>query len=728
MRVSVIAGLTRECFQAPIYGADTSGTLFDEGVSWNLGELDTILDDLCRETGASLEGVTNPYLYFGMWKTTFAWHIEDMNLYSINYLHFGEAKRWYGVPPESAYRLEEYAKSHFADGFKSCPNFLRHKTTLISPKCLKDAGIPVVSGIQMPGHFIVTFPCGYHQGFNCGFNCAEAINFASEAWIDKAKHATPCRCISDAVSIDMSFFIRKFRPHELEEMTPPELLDDHILDEKELEEAWEREKERNVSAGQHVERRICAVCCEGGILSTEVSDSKDDACESQMMEMCSECSVHVHRRCYGIAPDAPRGVWKCDRCEEAPKFVKCMLCPNAGGAFKKVHDEDDEKESRWVHVQCALWMPEVFFGKPYCLSEVQGLELIGRDRWELVCAVCRKQRKTKARGACIQCSKNTCATAYHVTCAQQAGLHIRQRSALEGAETFCAVHDPVKGASGLENLTDGQLVCWGAHGLLEGKIRTITKEKFCHVTFNDDASSSRLIPDDCVKQDEEAVAKGEEHAVLVRWCDGKDYPAELESPYEVSSVELENNEGWYIGVLPAHTVFTDKPAAKKASRGAGESSRKRKGGDGTYGTRQTVNTMTPKTRNWTALLKSVAVLGEEVRCKDEVGILIWNADKEMTEVEYKINGTKKVGSLSQFEIAAGCRLKNAKVSVRLVKTGAALGQEAADQAMQDGTARVEGNQAAKKSKAESSRRTTRLWLQWCHCCRLVAGFRITGVL
>uniref|UniRef100_A0A673IET5 [histone H3]-trimethyl-L-lysine(9) demethylase n=1 Tax=Sinocyclocheilus rhinocerous TaxID=307959 RepID=A0A673IET5_9TELE len=204
-------------FNPPIYGADVNGTLYDPDVKeWNVGHLNTILDTVEHDSGITIEGVNTPYLYFGMWKTTFAWHTEDMDLYSINYLHFGEPKSWYCVPPEHGKRLERLAKGFFPGSSQNCEAFLRHKMTLISPSILKKYGIPFEKITQEAGEFMVTFPYGYHAGFNHGFNCAESTNFATRRWIDYGKQAILKMVISHNITISMDVFVRKFQPERYE--------------------------------------------------------------------------------------------------------------------------------------------------------------------------------------------------------------------------------------------------------------------------------------------------------------------------------------------------------------------------------------------------------------------------------------------------------------------------------------------------------------------------------
>ncbi|XP_015592194.1 lysine-specific demethylase 4A isoform X2 [Cephus cinctus] len=204
-------------YVAPIYGADVSGSLTDPDVKeWNINHLGTILDYVNKDYGISIDGVNTAYLYFGMWKTTFAWHTEDMDLYSINYLHFGSPKTWYAIPPEHGRRLERLASGFFPSSYQSCPAFLRHKMSLISPQILRQYSIPCDKITQEAGEIMITFPYGYHAGFNHGFNCAESTNFAAPRWVEYGKRATQCTCSKDMVKISMDTFVKRFQPDRYE--------------------------------------------------------------------------------------------------------------------------------------------------------------------------------------------------------------------------------------------------------------------------------------------------------------------------------------------------------------------------------------------------------------------------------------------------------------------------------------------------------------------------------
>lgn len=120
-----------------------NGSLMDKNSNiWNINRLGTILDYVRKDYCIEIHGVNTPYLYFGMWATPFAWHVEDMDLYSINFLHFGDIKTWCAIPPQYAHLLEELARTKFSASYAACSEFLRHKTTIIRPDELTNAGIP----------------------------------------------------------------------------------------------------------------------------------------------------------------------------------------------------------------------------------------------------------------------------------------------------------------------------------------------------------------------------------------------------------------------------------------------------------------------------------------------------------------------------------------------------------------------------------------------------------
>ena len=108
--------------------------------------------------------------------------------------------------------FEQAMRSIWSSDAKNCDQFLRHKTYLVSPSLLKSQyGITVNKLVHYEGEFVITFPYGYHSGYNIGYNCAESVNFATEQWLDYARIAKKCNCESDSVWIDVDEIERKLR-------------------------------------------------------------------------------------------------------------------------------------------------------------------------------------------------------------------------------------------------------------------------------------------------------------------------------------------------------------------------------------------------------------------------------------------------------------------------------------------------------------------------------------
>ncbi|CAL8283118.1 unnamed protein product [Lota lota] len=191
---------------------------------------------------------------------------------------------------------------------------------------------------------------------------------------------------------------------ELREMGMPLL--DEITMETVMEE-FERHCHDNMSHAMQTEEGL-GIEYDDDVVC-EVCHSPDGEDNNEMV-FCDKCNICVHQACYGIQK-VPEGSWLCRTCALglAPR---CQLCPQRGGAMKPTRSG-----TKWAHVSCALWIPEVSIGNPEKMEPITNVSHIPSSRWALLCCIC--QDKT---GACIQCSAKNCRIAFHVTCGLQAKL------------------------------------------------------------------------------------------------------------------------------------------------------------------------------------------------------------------------------------------------------------------------------------------------------------------
>lgn len=367
-------------YAAPLYGADMPGTLFDERTKeWNLGKLDNILDVL----GSKIPGVNTAYLYLGMWKATFAWHLEDVDLYSINYLHFGAPKQWYSISQGDARRFEAAMKSIWPTDAKACDQFLRHKTFLISPsQLMSNYNIKVNKITHHPGEFVITFPYGYHSGYNLGYNCAEAVNFGLESWLPYGRVAKKCDCseAQDSVWIDVHEIDRKLRGEETE-----------FEETDEEEEDEEEEEEDNVAVGLTVAPQTATV------------DTKPKAPKRKRKRPTTEVDNKSSTKRIRVRI-------------KAPSKEPCILCPNDIPSEPLLPTDEGHR----AHRMCAMYIPETSI-EHGLQDTVVDIKYINKARLELKCNYCRSKK-----GACFQCSQKKCTRAFHATCAAAAGVLVEQ--------------------------------------------------------------------------------------------------------------------------------------------------------------------------------------------------------------------------------------------------------------------------------------------------------------
>ncbi|OAA34556.1 bromodomain and PHD finger-containing protein [Metarhizium rileyi] len=198
----------------------------------------------------------------------------------------------------------------------------------------------------------------------------------------------------------------------------------------------------------HRPRSGSAAAVNGETQSGEEPDSKcaicdDGDCENtNAIVFCDGCNLAVHQECYGV-PFIPEGQWLCRKCQLCGRGIPtCIFCPNTDGAFKQTNS------SKWAHLLCAMWVPEVSLGNHTFMEPVMDVEKVPKTRWKLSCYICRQKM-----GACIQCSNKNCYQAFHVTCARRARLYLKMKTShgalavLDGSmilKAFCDKHCPLE--------------------------------------------------------------------------------------------------------------------------------------------------------------------------------------------------------------------------------------------------------------------------------------------
>lgn len=156
---------------------------------WNLNNLSKMNKSVLSQMNVDISGMKVPWAYVGMCFSCFCWHVEDHWSYSINYLHWGNIKTWYGVSGNDAEKFEDVMKKNAHELFEKSPDLLHHLVTIMNPFKMKKLGVPIYKINQNVGEFVITFPRAYHAGFNEGFNFAEAVNFCPADWMSLGRAA-----------------------------------------------------------------------------------------------------------------------------------------------------------------------------------------------------------------------------------------------------------------------------------------------------------------------------------------------------------------------------------------------------------------------------------------------------------------------------------------------------------------------------------------------------------
>lgn len=283
----------------------------------------------------------------------------------------------------------------FPSDARRCPHFMRHKSYLASPSFLASHGIRPLKLVQNAGEFVITYPYGYHSGFNLGYNCAESVNFALESWLDIGRKANYCHCdqSQNSVRIDVDALLEESK--EMEELERKRELRRakeeavHAIEGEEMEKRRIRNEKAKERRKLKKEAEEAAAAAAGPALPVSFQGGADFYVDPKhaATSPCVFCPADVH--------------------------TDLVATP---AAIESTNSKLTAMSGRHAHRLCASFVPETWVGKQGKAEVVCGIEGIDKARFSLKCQICPNPSLQKLYPK-IQCTRGKCPRSAHVSCA-----------------------------------------------------------------------------------------------------------------------------------------------------------------------------------------------------------------------------------------------------------------------------------------------------------------------
>ena len=273
--------------------------------------------------------------------------------------------------------LTFYCTGHFPEPSR-CAQFLRHKSYLASPMMLAKTSCRPNTLVQNAGEFVITFPRGYHAGFNLGFNCAESVNFALDSWIEIGRKAQACNCVSYRYRPLLSSFFSDILTYILNSVR---INIDELLQDQELAMAQAaKPKSKFISSSSSRKRKSDENYTPNSMKKAKVSPEAPKVALPK---------VTIRLK---LGPRPP----------ELDPFPCCLCVSASREGLLPVHDKPLVQHSAYVdtkmwmaHESCARVLPETWLdeaetgpvledGTRKQEKMVFGVDAIVKDRWNLV--------------------------------------------------------------------------------------------------------------------------------------------------------------------------------------------------------------------------------------------------------------------------------------------------------------------------------------------------------